>query len=162
MTAPWFGSLEGAAITERDLVASALNLSPPGRLARRPLRSMPATESLASVALRRPRASTREKRDRKSDLNFFISAHRGVLFAVAIFVVMFTLYVSKHPAGFSAKVINTAAIKGTLLALVAMAQTIPVLTAGLDLSVGMVFVLANCIASNVLMSARRFRRPSAR
>ncbi|MBV8353118.1 MAG: ABC transporter permease [Verrucomicrobia bacterium] len=63
---------------------------------------------------------------------------------------MFTLFVSKHPAGFSAKVINTAANKGTLLALVAMAQTIPVLTAGLDLSVGMVFVLTNCLASTIL------------
>jgi ribose transport system permease protein len=31
-----------------------------------------------------------------------------------------------------------------------MAQTIPVLTAGLDLSVGMVFVLANCIASTLV------------
>jgi ribose transport system permease protein len=63
---------------------------------------------------------------------------------------MFTLYILKHPAGFSAKVINTAANKGALLALVAMAQTIPVLTAGLDLSVGMVFVLSNCIASTIM------------
>jgi ribose transport system permease protein len=86
-------------------------------------------------------------------LKFFISAHRGVLFAIAIFIAMFTLYTSKHPAGFSAKVVNTAATKGTLLALVAMAQTIPVLTAGLDLSVGMVLVLANCIASNILVGS---------
>jgi ribose transport system permease protein len=37
-----------------------------------------------------------------------------------------------------------------LLAFVAMAQTLPVLTAGLDLSVGMVFVLSNCLASNLV------------
>jgi ribose transport system permease protein len=43
--------------------------------------------------------------------------------------------------------VQTAANKGVLLALVAMAQTLVVLTAGIDLSVGMVFVLANCLAS---------------
>jgi ribose transport system permease protein len=63
---------------------------------------------------------------------------------------MFVIYVTKHPAGLNPRVINTAANKGVLLALVAMAQTIPVLTAGLDLSVGMVFVLTNCIASTLV------------
>jgi ribose transport system permease protein len=38
-----------------------------------------------------------------------------------------------------------------LLALVAMAQTMVVLTAGIDLSVGMVFVLANCLASTIVV-----------
>ena len=52
----------------------------------------------------------------------------------------------KQEVGLSASIINTAANKGALLALVAMAQTIPVLTGGLDLSVGMVFVLTNCLA----------------
>jgi ribose transport system permease protein len=37
-----------------------------------------------------------------------------------------------------------------LLALVAMAQTLPVLTGGLDLSVGMVFVMTNCLASTLV------------
>jgi ribose transport system ATP-binding protein len=144
--------LEGAAITERELIASALNLpvaAPHGAV---PGEIEPANVRSSAV---RPETAPqlRGKRDRNNELKFFVSAHRGVLFAVAIFVAMFTLYVSKHPAGFSAKVINTAATKGTLLALVAMAQTIPVLTAGLDLSVGMVFVLANCIASNILIGS---------
>ena len=51
----------------------------------------------------------------------------------------------------TANVANTAANKAVLLALVAMAQTLPVLTGGLDLSVGMVFVLANCVASAVVV-----------
>jgi len=34
-----------------------------------------------------------------------------------------------------------------------MAQTIPILTAGLDLSVGMVFVLANCVASTMVVGS---------
>ena len=49
--------------------------------------------------------------------------------------------------GFTAgvgNVVQTAANKGVLLALVAMAQTFVVLTAGIDLSVGMIFILTNC------------------
>ena len=50
---------------------------------------------------------------------------------------------------------NTAANKGALLALVAMAQTIPVLTGGLDLSVGMVFLLTNCLAATIVVGDPR-------
>jgi ribose transport system ATP-binding protein len=144
--------LEGAAITERDLVASAMNLSGAAARGAAPAQTpLAGSLSTAASAVRAPKLQ--ESRHRKSDAKFFISANRGVLFAIAIFVAMFTLYASKHPAGFSPKFINTAATKGTLLALVAMAQTIPVLTAGLDLSVGMVLVLANCIASNILVGS---------
>src|ERR1700691_2343450 len=63
---------------------------------------------------------------------------------------MFWIYVGNHPAGFTANVVQTAANKGVLLALVAMAQTMVVITAGIDLSVGMTFVLCNCLASQLL------------
>jgi len=82
---------------------------------------------------------------------FFIEEHRGTLLAVAIFAVMFTLYCANHPAGFTPNVVQTAANKGVLLALVAIAQTFVVLTAGIDLSVGMIFILANCIASYIVV-----------
>ncbi len=141
--------LEGAAITEHDLVASALNLHTAVIQSAAIAEMRPATEKADEPPIR-PATPLRNKRGRKSDLHFFISANRGVLLAAAIFVAMFTLFASKHPAGFSAKIINTAANKGTLLALVAMAQTLPILTAGLDLSVGMVFVLANCLASTMM------------
>ena len=81
---------------------------------------------------------------------------------------MFAIYSSNHPAGFSANVVQTAANKGVLLALVAMAQTFVVITAGIDLSVGMVFVLTNCLASWIVVGtagerrARRRRRPPDR
>jgi ribose transport system permease protein len=87
---------------------------------------------------------------RAQEWHYHLSSQRGVLIAIALFVAMFTLFVVQHPAGFSSNVINTAANKGALLAFVAMAQTVPVLTSGLDLSVGMVFVLANCLASNLV------------
>jgi len=87
---------------------------------------------------------------RAQDLRFWLSSHRGPLLAAALFVAMFALFVTKHPAGASANVINTAANKGGLLAFVAMAQTLPVLTGGLDLSVGSVFVMTNCLASTLM------------
>jgi ribose transport system permease protein len=87
---------------------------------------------------------------RGHDARFWLAAHRGPLLAAALFVAMFALFIAEHPAGLSGSVVNTAANKGVLLALVAIAQTIPVVTSGLDLSVGSVFVMANCLASTVM------------
>ena len=78
---------------------------------------------------------------------YLVNEQRGTLLAVAIFLVMFAIYVSNHPAGLTSNVVTTASNKGVLLAFVAMAQTLVVLTAGIDLSVGMIFVLTNCLAS---------------
>ncbi len=78
---------------------------------------------------------------------FWLAERRGTLTALAIFLLMFTIYVSNHPAGLTANVIQTAANKGVLLAFVAMAQALVVITAGIDLSVGMIFILTNCLAS---------------
>jgi ribose transport system permease protein len=87
----------------------------------------------------------------KGDWAYRLGPERGPFAALGMWLVMFVVFVAKHPAGFSSNVINTAANKGALLALVAMAQTLPVLTGGLDLSVGMLFVLSNCLASNVVV-----------
>lgn len=78
---------------------------------------------------------------------FFLAEQRGTLMALGIFIAMFILYTANHPAGFTANVVQTASNKGVLLAFVAMAQTLVVLTAGIDLSVGMIFILTNCLAS---------------
>jgi ribose transport system permease protein len=64
-----------------------------------------------------------------------LAEHGPVLLAIVLFLGMFTLYISNHSAGLTANVATTAANKGVLFALVAMAQTLPVLTGGLDLSV---------------------------
>ncbi|MBI3711001.1 MAG: ABC transporter permease [Proteobacteria bacterium] len=84
------------------------------------------------------------------DWNYRLAEQRGLILAIAVFTAMFAFYIAKHPAGLTANVATTAANKGVLLALVGMAQTIPVVTSGLDLSVGMVFVLANCVASKIM------------
>lgn len=81
------------------------------------------------------------------DWRYWLAEQRGTLLALGIFIVMFTIYTSNHPAGFTANVVQTAANKGVLLAFVAMAQTLVVITAGIDLSVGMIFLLTNCLAS---------------
>ena len=84
------------------------------------------------------------------DWRYRLAEQRGTLLALGIFLAMFVIYVSKHPAGFTANVVQTAANKGVLLALVAMAQTLVVLTAGIDLSVGMTFIFTNCLASYIV------------
>ena len=84
---------------------------------------------------------------------YALRAHRGAWLAGLMFVVIFALYILNHQAGWTAPVITTAANKGVLLAIVAMAQTLPVLTAGIDLSVGMVFVLTNCLASYLVVGS---------
>ena len=81
------------------------------------------------------------------DWRFSLAESRGTLLAIAIFAAMFILYIANHPAGLTANVVLTASNKGVLLAFVAMAQTLVVLTAGIDLSVGMIFILTNCLAS---------------
>ena len=85
-----------------------------------------------------------------SDWRFHLRDAKGTLSAAAVFVLLFALYTLNHPAGFSANVVQTAANKGVLLAFVAVGQTFVVLTAGIDLSVGAVFILANCLASVVV------------
>ncbi|MTH34361.1 ABC transporter permease [Paracoccus limosus] len=82
---------------------------------------------------------------------YLLAEQRGTLVAMAIFALMFTIYVANHPAGLTSNVVQTAANKGVLLAFVAMAQTLVVITAGIDLSVGMIMVLTNCLASALVV-----------
>ncbi|RFC63920.1 MULTISPECIES: ABC transporter permease [Mesorhizobium] len=87
------------------------------------------------------------------DWQYRLAEHRGTLIALAIFIVMFAIYTANHPAGFTANVVQTAANKGALLAFVAIAQTLVVITAGIDLSVGMILLLTNCLASWVVVGS---------
>jgi len=86
-------------------------------------------------------------RGARSEWRFWYELNKGTLLAAALFVGMFVIYASNHPAGFTPNVVQTAANKATLLAFVAMAQSLVVITAGIDLSAGMVLVLCNCLAS---------------
>jgi len=77
---------------------------------------------------------------------------QNVGFATAV-VLMLALYISYnmlHPRGFSSAVAIQNANEAAAIIFVAMAQTLPVLLGGLDLSVGAVMTLANCIASELV------------
>ena len=87
------------------------------------------------------------------EIRLWLGQSYGPLLALAVFVLMFGLYIANHRAGLTVPVLTTAANKGVLLALVAMGQTLPILTGGLDLSVGMVFIMCNSIASVVVVGS---------
>jgi ribose transport system permease protein len=87
------------------------------------------------------------------DWRYYLADHRASLSAALVFVVIFALYASNHEGGFSANVLQTAANKGVLLAFVAVAQTFVVLTAGIDLSVGAIFILTDCLASTIVLGS---------
>jgi ribose transport system permease protein len=82
-----------------------------------------------------------------SGLRYWYAENRGTTFAFGLFVLMFAIYLFNYPSALSANVFQTAANKAVLLALVSMGQALVVLTAGIDLSIGMTLVLTNCVGS---------------
>lgn len=73
--------------------------------------------------------------------------NRGFYGALAMLIALFLVYNIMHPRGFSTNVLIQNANESVVIAFVAIAQTIPVLMGGLDLSVGAVMTLTACIAS---------------
>jgi ribose transport system ATP-binding protein len=71
----------------------------------------------------------------------------GPFTAFFVFAVMFFLFSVKQENGLSVNVLTSLSNKGVVLALVAMAQTLVVLTGGFDLSAGMILTMASCLAS---------------
>jgi ribose transport system permease protein len=86
-----------------------------------------------------------------SDLRLKLQQNLGLLLAILLFLFFWLVYNANHPRGFSTVVLVQNANEAFVLAMVAMAQTVPVLMGGLDLSVGAVMTLVNCLAS-VLVS----------
>jgi ribose transport system permease protein len=71
----------------------------------------------------------------------------GFATAILLLIALYLVYNILHPRGFSSAVAVQNANETAAIAFVAMAQTIPVLMGGLDLSVGAVMTLTNCVAS---------------
>ena len=84
------------------------------------------------------------------NLRLTLAQNRAFVGAVALFAALFLAYNLLHPRGFSSAVLVQNANESVAIGFVAMAQTVPVLMGGLDLSVGAVMTLANCIASELL------------
>lgn len=90
------------------------------------------------------------RRSRGGDLALRLRQHGGILGATALFLALYLFYHASHPRGFTSQVLIQNANEAFALALVAMAQTVPVLAAGLDLSVGAVMTLVGCLASHLV------------
>jgi ribose transport system permease protein len=88
-----------------------------------------------------------------SDLVIRIRQNFAFLTALVLFGVIFVLYQVAHPRGFSSAVLVQNGDEVFTLAMVAMAQTVPVLAAGLDLSVGALMTMVGCFASYMLSGA---------
>lgn len=85
-----------------------------------------------------------------NNLRLRLSQSTGLLLAVGLFAILYTLYSSLHPKGWSVDLFVQNSNESLALIFVAMAQTVPVLTGGLDLSAGAIMTLVNCLASTLL------------
>lgn len=85
-----------------------------------------------------------------NDFRIRLSQNAPLMTAVVIFILFYVFYNMNHPRGFSTAVLIQNSNEVFTLAMVAMAQTVPVLLGGLDLSVGAIMTLVNTIASHLL------------
>jgi len=88
-----------------------------------------------------------------SDIALKLRQNLGLLLAIGLFVVFYGVYNAHHPRGFSPQILVQNANESFVLAMVAMAQTVPVLMGGLDLSVGALMTMINCLASYLLQGS---------
>jgi ribose transport system permease protein len=80
-----------------------------------------------------------------------IRQNPGFAIALVLFVALYLAYNMLHPRGFSSAVLIQNVNESVAIVFLAMAQTVPVLLGGLDLSVGAVMTLTNCIASELVI-----------
>lgn len=85
-----------------------------------------------------------------SNLKIALLKNAAFITVIFVFIAFYVFYNLNHPRGFSTAVYIQNANEVFALAMVAMAQTIPVLMGGLDLSVGAIMTLVNCLASHLL------------
>ncbi len=88
-----------------------------------------------------------------SDLAIKVRQNFAFLTAAVLFTIVYFLYNLAHPKGFTSAVFIQNSNEVFTLALVSMAQTVPVLAAGLDLSVGALMTMVACFASYLLSGA---------
>lgn len=83
-------------------------------------------------------------------LKIRLSQNLGLVFAIGLFLALYIVYSSLHPRGGTSMLFVQNLNESLALIFVAMAQTVPVLVAGLDLSVGPLMMLVNCVASETM------------
>ncbi|WP_134500582.1 ABC transporter permease [Microvirga pakistanensis] len=105
---------------------------------------------MSDAVLTRDAAEAGDAARRRGSLGLKLQQQAGILGALALFIVLYLFYQANHPRGFTGQILIQNANEAFALALIAMAQTVPVLMAGLDLSVGAVMTLSGCIASHLV------------
>lgn len=85
---------------------------------------------------------------RRSTWHMDFGRHRGLIVAVAVFVVLYLATDAIAPGAFSYFEIHFMSAGGATLALAAMGQTIVILTGGFDLSTGAVVSLVNVVLAS--------------
>jgi ribose transport system permease protein len=84
------------------------------------------------------------------EITLHIRQNYMLLIAFGVLVAIFCSFIALHPRGLSINVLTIWANQGVGLAFVAVAQTLVVLTAGIDLSIGAMMALCNCMASELV------------
>ena len=124
--------LRGADLNDHNLITAALNLSEevgkPGSVG-----------GLSETGV--------DKQSKWQTFHRFWRWNVGPFTAFLVFAMMFLLFSVQQQNGLSVNVLTSLSNKGVVLALVAMAQTLVVLTGGFDLSAGMILTMASCLAS---------------
>jgi ribose transport system ATP-binding protein len=127
--------LSGSDLNEHNLITASLNLS----------------EGTGEGEFKGgPLEVSRSKATVGQDLRRFWKRNAGPTLSFLVFALMFILFASQQSNGLSTNVLTSVSNKGAVLAYVAMAQTLVILTGGFDLSVGMVLTMASCLASVIL------------
>jgi ribose transport system ATP-binding protein len=109
-----------------------------------------ASEPFASIGSLSHRSSRRRIHSRSQSWSRFWKRNAGPLLSFLVFAVMFILFASQQANGLATNVLTSVSNKGVVLAFVAMAQTLVILTGGFDLSVGMVMTMTSCLSSVIL------------
>jgi ribose transport system permease protein len=81
------------------------------------------------------------------NLRLRLSQSTGLWLAVVLFALLYTLYSTLHPKGWTVDLFVQNSNESFALIMVSMAQTVPVITGGIDLSAGPIMTLVNCLAS---------------
>jgi len=148
--------LSGPDLNEHNLITASLNLGEPWSAASLPppLRSGATsarpTDSELSTDPAQPAKVSIQKTSAWQLVNRFWKRNPGPVLSFLVFAVMFALFASQQANGLSTNVLTSVSNKGVVLAYVAMAQTLVILTGGFDLSVGMVMTMTACLSSVIL------------
>jgi ribose transport system permease protein len=83
-------------------------------------------------------------------LRLLVSRNIGAGLALALFLALYAFYSALHPKGFTVDLFVQNSNEALTLMLLGMAQTLPVLLGGIDLSVGSLMTLVDSVASEVV------------